>query len=687
MLRQLGFAVASSLVLTLGGAAVATGDEGMWTFDNFPKARLRAEHAVSVSDEWLRHVMRSAVRLRGCSASFVSPDGLVATNHHCVASCVQQLSTRERDFMASGFVAATQADEVRCPELDALQLTDIRDVTARVKGATKGLSGAQYQEARKSIQATLEKECQSGETVECQVVSLYHGGIYNLYRYRRFADVRLVFAPEKPMAFFGGDPDNFNFPRYDLDVSFARVYENGKPSRTEDYLHWSARGARDGDLTFVAGNPGGTNRQLTVAELEFQRDVALPQTVLTLAEVRGQLTQFSRQSKEARRTAETTLFGVENGLKALRGRWQALRETRVFGAKVASEQALRKRLGQARGKNRELLAAFDEIGRAMTRQRELWKPLMLERGNGGRLFGMARTLVRAGAERPVPNEKRLEEFRDAAMPLLQQRLFSPAPIYDDVETLLLTFHLTKLREELGPDNPSVRKLLGKESPEELATRLIKGTTLRDVAARRKLWDGGAAAVDAAAASDPLIAAVKLIDPDARAARKTWESEVDAVVRKNTELVARARFEVEGTSTYPDATSTLRLSYGTVKGWLEGGEKVLPVTTFAGLYERATGRDPFALTPRWVAARKNLDLDTPFNVSTTNDIIGGNSGSPLINKEGELVGVIFDGNIHSLGGDFFYDPDLNRAVSVESTAIREALTKVYGAKRLSDELGK
>jgi hypothetical protein len=683
MLRRVGFVIASCLVLGRGAAA----DEGMWTFDNFPKARLRAEHGFAVSDEWLRHTMRAAVRLRGCSASFVSPDGLVATNHHCVASCVQQLSTKDRDFMSTGFVAAAAADEVRCPELDTLQLTDIRDVTARVKEATKGLAGAQYQEARKAVQATLEKECQSGETVECQVVSLYHGGIYNLYRYRRYADVRLVFAPEKAMAFFGGDPDNFNFPRYDLDISFARVYEGGKPARTEDYLHWSARGARDGDLTFVAGNPGGTNRQLTVAELEFQRDVALPQAVMGLAELRGQLTVFSRQGREARRTAETTLFGVENALKALRGRWQALRDTKVFGGKVAAEQTLRKRLAKAPAKNKELLAAFDEIARAQARQRDLWKSLALERSNAGRLFGLARTLVRAGVERPVPNEKRLEEFRDAAMPLLQQRLFSPAPIYDDVETLILTFTLTKLREELGPDHPAVRKLLGKDSPEELAARLIKGTTLRDVAVRRKLWEGGASAVDAAAASDPLIAAVKLIDPDARAIRKQWETEVDAVVRKNTELVARARFEVEGTSTYPDATSTLRLSYGTVKGWTEGGATIKPVTTFAGLYERATGRDPFALTPRWIAAKPALDLDTPFNVSSTNDIIGGNSGSPLINKEGELVGVIFDGNIHSLGGDFFFDPALNRAVSVESTAIREALGKVYGAKRLLEELGK
>jgi hypothetical protein len=678
MMRHAGLVIGLSLLL--GGAAGA--DEGMWTFDNFPKPKVKAAYGFSASDEWLRHVMRSAVRLGGCSASFVSPEGLVATNHHCTASCVQQLSTRERDFMASGFVAAAASDEVRCPELDALQLTEIRDVTARVKEATKGLSGAKYQEARKAVQAALEKECQSGDTVQCQVVNLYHGGIYDLYRYRRFADVRLVFAPEKSMAFFGGDPDNFNFPRYDLDISFVRVYEGGKPARIEDYLRFSPRGARDGDLTFVAGHPGGTDRQLTVAQLEYQRDVALPQAVLTLAELRGLLTEFSRRSPEARRTAENSLFGVENSLKALRGEFAALRDSKVFAAKVAAEQSLRKRI-----KSRDEQAAFDDIARAETRMRELYKPLMIERLNGGRLFGIARTLLRASAERPLANEKRLEEYRDAALPVLQQRLFSPAPIYDDVERLMLTFALTKLREELGVDHPYVRKLLGKESPEEMAARVLKGTGLRDVATRKRLWDGGAAAVDAATGSDPLLAAVKLIDPDSRAIRKTWETEVDAVVRKNTELVARARFEVEGTKTYPDATGTLRLSYGTVKGWPENGQQVNPVTTLAGLYDRATGRPPFALPERWIAAKGQLDLNTPFNFATTHDIIGGNSGSPVISREGEFVGIIFDGNIHSLGGNFFYDPVLNRAVALEAPAVREALAKIYGARRLLEELGR
>jgi hypothetical protein len=685
MLRR----VALLCSLSLGFGAAASADEGMWTFDNFPKAKVSAQYGFRITDDWLHHVMRSAVRLSGCSASFVSSRGLVATNHHCMVSCLQQLSTPQRDLVAAGFAAQAATDEARCPELEATELIDITDVTGRIKAATKGLDGGQYQDASKAARAAIEKECQTSDALRCDVVSLYHGGIYALYKYKRFQDVRVVFAPEKAIAFFGGDPDNFNFPRYDLDVSFARVYENGQPAATPDFLRWSKKGARDGDLTFVAGNPGGTNRQLTVAELEYVRDVSLPDTLMMLAELRGLLTEFSRESKEHHRIAETSLFGVENSFKALRGRWQALRDPRVFAGKVAAEKTLRAKLAKS-AHNKELGPAWDRIARAQTRLREIRKPYNFEeRGSAfqSRLFGIARTLVRGAAELPQPNEKRLEELRDAALPAVKQRLFSAAPIYDDLERLTLTHSLTKMREELGADHPFVKKVLGKESPEEVASRVLKGTQLRDIATRRKLWEGGASAVDAVAASDTMIALARLVDPDARAIRKIWETEVDAVVRKNTELVARARFEVEGTHQYPDATSTLRLSYGAVKGFEEAGQMVPPVTSLGGIFDRATGRDPYALPPRWLAARPQLDLATPFNVATTNDIIGGNSGSPLINRDGEQVGIIFDGNIHSLGGDFFYDPALNRAISVESAAISEALAKIYGAERLLEELGR
>lgn len=680
----------STLAVAVGPPGAARADEGMWTFDNFPKAKVEKQYGFKVTDQWLHHVMRSAVRLSGCSASFVSSQGLVATNHHCVVSCLQQLSTPQRDLVGPGFHAKSAAEETRCPELEATQLVDITDVTARIKTATKGLEGAKYQDARKAAQAAIEKECQTSDALRCDVVSLYHGGIYALYKYKRFQDVRMVFAPEKAIAFFGGDPDNFNFPRYDLDAAFVRVYENGQPARTENHLKWSAKGARDGDLTFVAGNPGGTNRQLTVAELEYIRDVSLPDTLMSLAEMRGLLTEFSRGGKERKRIAETSLFSVENSFKALRGRWQALRDPRVFATKVAAEKVLRARLARSPARQKELGPAWDQIAQAQTRLRQIRKPFnFIERGLGfqSKLFGIARTLVRGAAERALPNEKRLDELRDAALPLVKQRLFSAAPIYDELETLTLTHALTKMREELGADHPFVKKVLAKEAPEELAARLLKGTKLRDIATRKKLWEGGAAAVDAAAAGDTMLTLVKAIDGDARAIRKIWETEVDAVVKKNTELVARARFEIEGTNQYPDATSTLRLSFGAVKGFEESGQPVPPVTTIGGIYERATGRDPYALPPSWLAARDKLDASTPFNVASTNDIIGGNSGSPLINKEGELVGIIFDGNIHSLGGDFFYDPALNRSISVESAAISEALTKIYGATRVLEELAR
>jgi hypothetical protein len=674
-----------ALLTLLTSAGKAAAEEGMWTFDNFPRDRVAKEHDFPISDQWLGHVMRSAARLRGCSASFVSADGLVATNHHCVASCVQQVSSKARDLMASGFYARSAAEELRCPEIDVRQLLEITDVTARMKEATRDRSGAEYQKARKQAQATLEKECQTSEGLECEVVSLYRGGVYDLYRYRRFADVHLVFAPEKVVAFFGGDPDNFTFPRYDLDVAFLRVYDGGKPAHLDDHLRFSTRAAGEGELVFVAGNPGATSRQLTVAQLAYLRDVAVPETIERLAELRGLLTEFSRRGPEPRRTAETTLFGVENGLKAWRGRWQTLADPAVFGNKTAAEQAFRQRFIR----DPQVSKAFADIERAQQRLREIhlayYHQEQAPSAQTSRLLHIARTLLRAGAERPLPNATRLEEYRDAALPALQQRLFSTAPIYDDVERLVLTQTLSKMREELGPDDPFVHLVLGQQSPEELANRLVAGTRLRDLPTRRKLWEGGAAAVETAARTDALLAFARLIDQPARAIRKTWETEVDAVVRKSTEVLATARFTAEGTKVYPDATSTLRLSFGTVNGWTEKGKTVPPTTTFAGLFTRVTGRPPFALPDRWKKAQSKLTPEVPLDVATSNDIIGGNSGSPLIDRAGEQVGIIFDSNLHFLGGDYVYDPALDRAVSVQAVAVREALAKVFGAGRLLDEL--
>jgi V8-like Glu-specific endopeptidase len=666
-------------------SATAFADEGMWTYNNFPKDAVKAKYGFSPDDKWLEHARLSSARIAGgCSASFVSDGGLILTNHHCSHSCIAQLSTAEKDFVKTGFYAKTQAEEVKCPEMEINQLTDITDVSARVQAAVKGLDGEKFTEARKTVTAAIEKECNTSDKVRCDVVELYHGGQYNLYKYRRFQDVRLVFAPELSIAFFGGDPDNFNFPRYDLDMSMIRVYEDGKPAKTDQYLKWSAGGVKAGDLTFVSGHPGGTERQLTVAQLEYQRDYALPERLLYLAEVRGVLTQFGKESPEKKRISTDLLFGVENSYKALRGRLSALLDPKLVEQKKGDEKKFRAMLAQK--KNKEALAAYDAIAKAQKTMQNLRKPLAYiegTRGFQGDLVGTARMLVRGADERVKPNEKRLDEFRDAAMPQLTQRLFSKKPIYDDREQMMLTFSLTKLREELGADDAFVKKVLGNESPEELAARVLKGTKLKDVAARKALWDGGKAAVDAS--TDPLIQLAREIEPTARALRQRLDDEIDAPLRKNGELLARARFASLGTKLYPDATFTLRLNFGAVKGWEENGKMVDPITDFGGAFARATGRPPFDLPPSWVNAKTKLELKTPLNFCSTNDIIGGNSGSPVLNKNGELVGLIFDGNLPSLGGEYGFDESVNRAVAVHSEAILHALSKIYGADRIVNEL--
>jgi hypothetical protein len=675
------------LGIVLGGAVAAVADEGMWTYNNFPKDLVKARYGFALTDEWLKHVQWASARLTGgggCSASFVSESGLVLTNHHCAHSCIAQLSTAQKDFVKTGFYAKSNAEEVRCPEIEINQLSDITDVTDQISKATKGLEGEKFTQARKAASAQIEKACASDKT-RCDVVELYHGGVYNLYKYRRFQDVRLVFAPELATAFFGGDPDNFNFPRYDLDMSMLRVYEDGKPLKTEHFLKWSNGGAKAGDVTFVSGHPGATERQLTMAQLEYQRDVALPERLLYLAEVRGLLTEFGKRSPEAKRISTNDLFGVENAYKALRGRLQALLDPKLIEQKRADENAFKKKLA-AKPALKPTLAAFDAIAKTTSELKQIHKPLLfVEQGRGfpGDLFRIAKTLVRGGEERPKPNAERLDEFRDAALPQLTLRLFSKKPIYDDLEILQLTYGLTKLREELGADDPIVRKVLGVESPEELATRVVKGSKLKDLALRQKLWEGGTAAI--AASDDPMIKLALLVEPEARALRQKLDDTIDAPLRKYGEQIAHARFQLEGTKTYPDATFTLRLSFGQVRGWPENGKMVDPITKFAGAFARATGRPPFDLPPSWIAAKPKLDLDVPLNFVTTNDIIGGNSGSPMVNKNGELVGLVFDGNIESLGGEYGFDETVNRTVAVHSEGILQALSKIYGADRIVQEL--
>jgi hypothetical protein len=564
------------------------------------------------------------------------------------------------------------------------QLVAITDVTSRIRGATRGQEGPAFQKALRTEIAAIERACQTSEAVRCDVVTLYEGGLYHLYRYRRFTDVRLVFVPEIAAAFFGGDPDNFNFPRYDLDVGFLRVYEGGKPAATPDFFRWSPAGTKDGELTFVTGHPGGTDRDLTVAELRTQRDLTLPDGLVRLAELRGLLTGFQLLGPEQRRISTEELFGVENAFKALRGRLEALQDAPFFEGKVAAERDLLAGVAKDPERGARVQTAYAAIEKAQDRLRELYRELgALEHGGGGDLLGYGRTLLRGAAERQKPDGERLREYREASLPALTRHLLAEAPVHPELEKVLLAHALGKLREDLGPDHPVVRRVLGKSSPEEVAARAVGGTRLGDPAVRRRLWEGGQAAVDAA--DDPMIAVAGALDPEARVVRRAYEDEVEAPVRRAHEVIADARFAAQGRTTYPDATFTLRLTYGQVKGWKEGTRLVPPFTTLAGAFERDTGRDPFALPRSWHEAKPRLDLATPFNFTTTNDIVGGNSGSPVVNARAELVGLIFDGNIHSLGGEYGFDPATNRSVAVDSRAILETLEKIYGATRLVGEL--
>jgi len=674
------------IMASLLGAAPALADEGMWTYNNFPASKVKEKYGFAPTQDWLDKVRLSSAKFGGgCSASFVSADGLVMTNHHCARGCIQQLSTAKKDFISNGFYAKAQAEELQCPALEVSQLLEITDVTEQLNAATKGLTGKAYADGLKAEMAKLEKACTTSEQFRCDVVTLYQGGKYNLYKYQRHQDVRLVFAPEQAIAFFGGDPDNFEFPRYDLDVSFLRVYgKDGKPAKTENYFKWSEHGAKEGEATFISGHPGRTSRGLTVSQLETLRDMTLPKTLFRLSEIRGQLTEFQTRGAEQKRTSTNFLFGVENGLKANKGKLEQLSDKGFFAQKVASEQELRTKVNADPKMKAKYGAAWDEIARAQLTYRDLRKEYeSMENGLYSQLFGLARTLVRAADEIPKPDAERLRGFNDANLSQLKVQLMSKAPIYPDLEVLQLTFSLTKIREELGSEHPFVKKVLGKESPRSLATRLVKGSKLADLKVREQLLSGGKAAIQAS--KDPLIQLAILVDPDARAIRKRYEEDVDAVVRKNSELIAQARFDVYGTQIYPDATGTLRLSFGAVKGYVEDGKQVEPFTSMGGTFEHATGEEPLALPKSWLAAQKTVKGTTPMNFVTTNDIIGGNSGSPVINQDAEIVGLVFDGNIQSLGGDYGFDESVNRAVSVHSDALIEALRKVYKADRVLQEL--
>ncbi len=691
MLKFIRLSPALFAAVLLLAPSVARADEGMWTFNNFPSAKVGQAYGFSPDQQWLDHVRLSSIRLaRGCSASLVSKDGLVMTNHHCAHSCIEQLSTAARDYVQTGFYAKELKDEVKCPDMEANQLVQISDVTERVKTAIAGKDGKAFSDALKAVEADIAKECTGGsDTLRCDVVELYHGGIYNLYKYRRYQDLRLVFAPEFAIAFFGGDPDNFEFPRYDLDVSFVRIYDQGKPlDSSANYLPFAKEDANDGDLAFVSGHPGNTNRLDTVAQLEFARDVRIPNTLMYLAELRGVLEQFSEQGPEQRRVADSRLFGTENSYKAYKGQFEALVEPGLIKSRHDDEAVLKAKVEADPQMKADYGAAWDNIKAAVDRTkliRDRYNMLETGRGFDSELFQDARALVRHAEESAKPDSQRLREYTDANFPAVQQGLLSPAPIYPEFEKTTLRFSLTLVQRLLGPDDPAVKKIFGNKSPADLAAELVEKTTLKDPAVRKKLLEGGAAAIDAS--KDPMILFAKLVDADARAVRKDFEENVDAPLTKNSALLSQARFKLYGASVDPDATFTLRLSYGTVKGYDQKGGHVAPFTTMAGAFDRATGATPFKLPDSWLAAKGKINPDQKFDFCTTNDIIGGNSGSPVINRQAEVIGLIFDGNIQSLGGDFGYDGSINRAVAVNSGALREALAKIYHADRVVTELEK
>ena len=686
------YLLAALLVSPLALSSLAIAEEGMWTFDNLPHEQLKTKYGFTADKVWVDHVMRSSVSTGGCSASFISPTGLVLTNHHCVAGCLQQISSAQKNYRQDGMLARKPEEEMKCPTTELSRLEEITDVTRDVTATTKGLSGEAYKNAQNAVKAKLASACvgDNKATVRCAVVTLYHGGQYHLYRYRRYLDVRLVWAPEDAAPNFGGDPDNFNFPRFGLDASIMRAYEDGKPAVIKDSFPFSKDGAKSGELVFTSGSPGRTNRLLTVAQLETVRDVRLLGGLRRSAELRGLLTQYRKLGADQARWAANDLFFLENGIKVVNGELDALLEGPLLQRKRAEEATLRKFVASNPGLKAEIGDPWAAISRAQAVAREIstkYETVETGRAFQSRYFATARTLVRGAEERSKADGVRLPEFSNTRLPAVERQLFSPAPYFPEFEKVKLEWSLTKMREWLGTDDPFVVQILGKQSPAQVAARLVDGTRLGDLALRKALWQEPGPSAQAAIdkSDDPFIQLVRAIDTQARAIRKRYENEVSAVESKNAELIATARFAQLGTKVYPDATGTLRLSFGSVQGWMERGKPVAPFTDFSGAFQRHTGAEPYALPASWLATKDKINLSQNYNYVTTNDIIGGNSGSPMINDKAEIVGLAFDGNAHSHGGAFAFDPKVNRTIGVTSGGILEALKSIYDAKELLAEI--
>jgi len=678
-----------SCALILGQlcAPALRADEGMWTFDNVPVKQIQDRYGFTPTKEWLDHVRKASVRFNdGGSGSFISPTGLVLTNHHVARGQLQKVSTPQKDYVKDGFLAKTAAEELPCPDLELNVLASMEDVTARVRAAVKaGMSDKEALKAREAVIGKLEKESLDATGLRSDVVGLYQGGEYWLYRYQKYTDVRLVFAPEQQIAFYGGDPDNFTFPRHDLDMAIFRVYDKGQPVQHHEYLKWNPKGVATGELVFVSGHPGSTDRLDTLAQLEYMRDHGLPLRLSSLRRRLGVVKAYAARGPEEARQANATIFGLENSLKAIGGEHEGLKEPALLAKKAQDEAAFRKLVAGSPEWQKAYGQAWDELA-AVEKKTLANRAQNFRRVGGFRLPGNALTLVRYGAEVAKADGERLAEFHSAGLESLRFRLLSPAPVYPALEEALLADGLKQSLEELGPKDPFIQLALGGKEPEALAHELITGTHLGDPAVRKQLLEGGPAAV--AASQDPLLAWVRGLDSYLREQRTWQEEQLQSVEEAASEKIGRARFAAYGKAVNPDATFTLRLTYGTVSGYPCNGTQAPAKTTFYGLFDRAASFDfkgPFALPARYLERRDKLDLGTPLNFVSTCDIIGGNSGSPVLNRAGEIVGLIFDGNIESLVGRFVYDDTRNRAVAVHTAAMTEALLKLYDAEALVKEL--
>jgi hypothetical protein len=697
--RKLGAITISCLI---GFTAAATADEGMWLFNAPPLRRLKEKYNFEPTPQWLDHLQKASVRFNsGGSGSFVSSTGLVITNHHVGLDTLQKVSSEKVNYVHDGFYAKTQKDEIKATDLELNVLMSIEDVTDRVKSAVRAdMSPDDAGRARRAAIAAIEKESKDATGLRSDVVTLYGGGVYNLYRYKRYDDVRIVFAPEQQAAFYGGDPDNFEYPRYDLDICIFRAYENGQPAKPEHFLKWNTKGPSDGELTLVSGHPGRTERQLTTDELADLRDHEVPYILSMLHRREVFLTAFAARSFENGRRVREDLFGIQNSRKAFDGVQAALLDPEIWGSIVEREKKLRDGIA-ADPQWQSAVGAYDKIKQTQAETAKILPVYHYFETSRGRatatyraprsfystLFKYARRILRAGDERSKPNGERFPEFRDSNRESLELDLFSTEPVHDDVEQATLTDSLTDMATAFGNSDVLVQQVLAGKSPTDRAAELVKGTKLKDVAVRKKLYGGGASAV--AAAHDPMIELARLVDGPAREARKAFEAQ-DETKQQAYGEIAKARFAIEGTSNYPDATFTLRLAYGAVRGYQENGKPVGALTNFAGLYQRSAehkNKPPFDLPERWIDRKAKLSPNPGFNFVSDADIIGGNSGSPVVNKANEFVGIIFDGNIQSLALDIAYSDKQARAVSVDSAAISEALCKVYDANALADELGK